>query len=225
VGLTISIEGTARTPAGAYPVSSLTAKILCTKHNTQLSDLDSAAAYAFRKMREFQTDMDASAVRPQSESATLDGSALERWILKLTLGLLAAQQLRNSALNRPILSVRQGYELRLLKVLFFSELWPCGWGMYLDAAQGQNFAAPTTADGSTAEIGVEPQTNPEDGTLWGLRMWFRSFGWLLTLGSQITWERRCTGREDFASGGSGSMLHGHSTFRGLTLLKVMCYWM
>jgi hypothetical protein len=57
VGSSIWIEGTMRTPAAHYPVSALTAKVLCAIHNRQLSDLDTAAAYAFRKMREFQSDL------------------------------------------------------------------------------------------------------------------------------------------------------------------------
>ncbi len=59
---------------------------------------------------------------------------------------------------------------------------PSNWGMYFNAPPRRRFAAPTTADGSTAEFGVEALTNPGDGTLWGLRVWFRSFAWLLAFG-------------------------------------------
>ena len=171
-----------RTPAAHYPVTALTAKVLCAVHNRQLSDLDAAAAYAFRKMREFQSDFDPGAQRTTSKSATANGSALELWILKLAFGMLAAGQFRDRQRNQPIMSVRQGYDLTLLKVLFQREPWPGGWGLNFNASVDQAFAAPTTADGTHGELAAEPITSIADGTLWGLRVWFRSFGWLLSFG-------------------------------------------
>ncbi len=172
-----------RTPAAHYPVSALTAKVLCAAHNRQLSELDTAAAHAFRKMREFQADFDRGAQRATSASATVDGSALERWMLKLTFGMLAARQLRNPQRNQPIVSVRPGYDLTLLRVLFLGEAWPENWGIYFNASVGQHFAAPTKPDGSHSEFAIEPFIFDADGSLWGLRVWFRSFGWLLSLGT------------------------------------------
>jgi hypothetical protein len=103
-------------------------------------------------------------------------------MLKLASGMLAAGQLYDSQRARPITAVRRGYDRTLLEVLFLRTAWPLHWGMYFDATPGQQFHAPTTSDGSTAELALEPVTNLADGTLWALRVWFRSFGWLLTFG-------------------------------------------
>ncbi len=124
VGGKVWIEGAARTPAAAYGVDALAAKVLCRHHNNQLSSLDAVAADAFRIMREFQTAFDAGATRTESQSATVNGYALERWMLKLALGMLAARQLRDPQRDQPTASVRQGYELALLRVLFLGGAWP-----------------------------------------------------------------------------------------------------
>jgi hypothetical protein len=182
VGSSIWIEGTMRTPAAYYPQSALTARVLCAVHNNQLSDLDTAAADAFRMMRTYQADFDPGAQQRVSKSATVDGSALELWMLKLAFGMLAARQFRDRQRNQAITSVRQGYGLTLLKVLFLREPWPDGWGLYFNAAVDQSFSAPTRADGSHGELATQPTTSDTDGSLWGLYVWFRSFGWLLSFG-------------------------------------------
>jgi hypothetical protein len=182
VGDTIWMEGSTVTPAGSYRPSALTAKILCGAHNSQLSPLDHEAVNAFRKLRELQTKLDRGAAPSLSGTDSINGSSLELWLLKLALGMLAVRQMRRVDLNEPIPTTRRGYERRLLNILFHGEAWPERWGMYVDTVPGRPFAAPVTADGSTAEVGVETLMNPTDASLMGSRTWFRSFGLLLAFG-------------------------------------------
>lgn len=72
-------------------LSSLTAKILCVKHNNDLSDVDIAGAHAFDVLREMTM---LSNVREKMKprlwrvvNYTIDGSLLERWFLKTLINI------------------------------------------------------------------------------------------------------------------------------------------
>lgn len=73
-------------------IESLTAKILCQDHNSQLSPLDSAAGAAFHVLRQ-QTKLanDRAKLPPKSlvkvERFSIDARLLERWFLKTLLNL------------------------------------------------------------------------------------------------------------------------------------------
>lgn len=72
-------------------LSSLTAKILCRKHNSDLSGLDSTAAKAFEAMREMMRLSNVrSGLKPriwQVQRYQVDGPKLERWFLKTLINL------------------------------------------------------------------------------------------------------------------------------------------
>jgi len=61
----------------------LTARILCTKHNSQLSSLDSAAARLSHAIRDLPTST-------EEEHLTVNGWQFERWCLKVLLNLCAS---------------------------------------------------------------------------------------------------------------------------------------
>jgi hypothetical protein len=178
----IYIEGLGRTPDGGYSSTSLTAKVLCRSHNSELHRLDTEAGQAFRLLRDLQTSLDVGSPPAPLRTERVDGLLFERWFLKLALGLIASGQIGMRDQNVKIAAVRPGYELTLLKIAFGQQDWPAKWGLYLDSVDGQSFCAPTTKDDSTAEFGAEPLTNAADNTLWGLRVWIRSFPFLLAFG-------------------------------------------
>lgn len=84
-------------------INSLTANILCRKHNSDLSELDAAAGNVWRALREvfdLQEDLRiAEAVtktRPKIERRRyrLDGTRLERWCFKTTINMVASGNVR-----------------------------------------------------------------------------------------------------------------------------------
>jgi hypothetical protein len=72
-------------------LSGLTAKILCAKHNNDLSELDSASAKAFGAMREMMRLSNVRAkLLPRNwtvQRYQVDGPRLERWFLKTLINL------------------------------------------------------------------------------------------------------------------------------------------
>ena len=71
-------------------VSSLSSKMLCSRHNNQLSDLDAEAIKAFRGIREISEMAYGIKPVPTQKTSTLeiDGLLLERWFLKTTTNIL-----------------------------------------------------------------------------------------------------------------------------------------
>jgi hypothetical protein len=72
-------------------LQSFTTKILCTKHNSDLSDLDDIGADAFKDLREM-TRLSNVRSKPKHQIWTvkryrIDGPGLERWFLKTSINL------------------------------------------------------------------------------------------------------------------------------------------
>lgn len=156
-------------PDGRYGISSLTAKILCTKHNSQLSPLDTEAAKLYEAIDAFETSA-ASQSAPTAAEVTLDGALLERWFLKVAFGVCKGGVATGQ--GSKITALRN--EDALLRVLYGLEIPPTGWGLYATLPSSE-FAAP-------ANFGLEPRTNPETGEVMQLVVWVRAFEFRLCLG-------------------------------------------
>jgi hypothetical protein len=176
------VSGFRRTPDGSYSYKALSAKILCREHNHVLSPLDKVAAEAFRILREMQTSLDDGMPPAQARAEIVDGRLLERWFLKVALGMIAAGQMGAVKGTVEVKSVRGDYQDRLIGVLFGRPVWPPWWGLYLDAIVGHSMSAARFKDDSHSELGLESLTHPDDHSLWGLRAWIRSFRFMLALG-------------------------------------------
>lgn len=74
-------------------LSSMTSKILCKKHNSDLSPVDTVGAQAFNAFRESaQLNNIRGKLKPRRwrvQKYTIDGRLLERWFLKTTINLLS----------------------------------------------------------------------------------------------------------------------------------------
>ena len=86
----ILIQGTPWTGDRAVLVgqSSLTANILCSRHNSMLSILDAEAARFLKAIKTAQLDLKAG--MPKSRTHTFDGARLERWFLKVCFMMWAS---------------------------------------------------------------------------------------------------------------------------------------
>jgi hypothetical protein len=109
-GLPWQEEGTLKVFGNAALVSN----ILCSKHNSSLSPLDTVAGSLFRAV-------DAADKCPSTLPAvsTFDGLSVERWFLKVICGLSAG------------VGFNGGIVPDLWKQILRGQLWPEGWGLYV----------------------------------------------------------------------------------------------
>lgn len=102
----------------------------------------------FRILRDYQADLRATTDPHGNEFALFQGDLLERWMLKLFWGGVAAGTLGRSA--SPVRSLRSTVDLRwMAEVLFRGEPLPDGWGLYMGGRQNAPFSG-------EAEVAIEP---------------------------------------------------------------------
>jgi len=151
----------------------LAANILCSRHNSALSPLDAAAADAFRILRHFQDDQRLDADPHGHEVAITAGADLERWLLKLLWGGMAASAFSTD--GQPLSGLRGSADQeKLLDYLFRDGSLPSGWGFYMAGHPDQPFSA-------EGPVAVRPMSN--DGELWGGGVEFGAIGLRFALGT------------------------------------------
>src|SRR5580692_4183711 len=75
-------------------VEALTSHILCKRHNSCLSPLDSDAQRCLGALRTFDADLQDGRT-PISDEVTINGTNLERWMLKVLIGMNHAKILES----------------------------------------------------------------------------------------------------------------------------------
>jgi hypothetical protein len=130
------------------------APILCQRHSDALSRLDAAAAAVFQTLDHYQTDLCTQPDRHGSEFDLFSGEVLERWLLKLLWGGVAANAFTRS--GQPVGSLRaSASQTMLAEYLFRTGQLPSGWGFNVVAHQvGVN----ATAD-ADVEVGKSWKSN------------------------------------------------------------------
>lgn len=123
-----------------------TAKCLCTKHNSSLSPLDSAARYYFASLKSY-LEHDSG-----SRHALLSGRDLERWLLKTAK---AAAVSRNLARRGERLSGSFARDELILDMLDDPRHWPDGAGLYCTMKTGD-------LTENSARFQLRPLTNEHD---------------------------------------------------------------
>jgi hypothetical protein len=116
-------------------LGSLQSKILCEKHNSGLSFLDSAAGSFFRTI-----DAIDKAPSNIASNTQYDGLLLERWLLKVLCGLVKSS------------GIGGGLKPNFLDLLTGS-VWPVHWGLYVPI--------PSSEQHLNKEFFVQTHTNPE----------------------------------------------------------------
>jgi hypothetical protein len=94
------------------PTKRLVSKILCDRHNTALSRLDTAYGSFTDMIRKYDKG------QPVSATNTFSGGALELWFLKCLLGLSKSNNIHSSL--KP----------ECVDILFERQAWPPEWGLY-----------------------------------------------------------------------------------------------
>jgi hypothetical protein len=117
----------ARGESKVVAARSLNAHVLCRRHNSALSGLDQDAGRFFTTLRRFDPGLRKAVPDPTDEFVLFAGEDLERWCLKVLVGLLAAgwatvggQPVRAAETKRP-----------LLDMLFGVAPWPQDAGLSL----------------------------------------------------------------------------------------------
>jgi len=86
----VAIDGVFWLPPGEQKIvgiNSLTAKILCVRHNSALSPLDMEAGQFLRIVKHIHASLDTKSLSRKRLISIISGEALEQWILKVACGL------------------------------------------------------------------------------------------------------------------------------------------
>lgn len=97
-------------------VKGLQSNILCTHHNSKLSDLDQEAKKFVERL--ISSNRPGEALDNLTEEEDFDGEKIERWLLKTLFSLSASKGLNCAPLTK-----------RHKEILLGAD-WPDGWGMY-----------------------------------------------------------------------------------------------
>ena len=160
-----SISGVPWLEAGEVKIiPPIEAKCLCTKHNSALSPLDSAAHHFFASLMAYLKH-DAG-----SRHAIISGHDLERWLLKTAKAAAAS---RNLARGRERLSGAFSRDAVLLDMLDDPRHWPEGAGLYCTMNIGD-------VTENTPRFQFQPLTN-EHGEIEALAINIMGFRFVLLL--------------------------------------------
>jgi hypothetical protein len=145
----------------------LVAKVLCEKHNSELSPLDTVAGDLLGAIG--RIDEEFRSKRPASLNFQFDGTHIERWVLKTVLGLVSSQQIEQSAGGAFTLKEKC---LELLCVPHAK--WPSGWGLYM--------ALPAKPVYHSSSFELVPKHNSETGEILALGIKFNGIEMTFAMG-------------------------------------------
>jgi hypothetical protein len=112
--------------------ASLTAKILCKRHNEALSPLDAEAAIFFSVLRKALIDLGRKTLSKKAIFHLVGGDALELWMLKVACGLFFAIGAKD---NRRIAETHT-IDLTKIRRAFFDLNWETRGGLYFKGNVG-----------------------------------------------------------------------------------------
>lgn len=177
-------------------LSGLVRKILCKKHNSALSDLDSAALHAFNV---FRKSIDLNHVREKIKRPpvwhvmrfVIDGPRLERWFLKTLINVSSGEKWAIG-----LGSHRKGTPSKeLVEIAFGSLRFKDGGGLYITGRAGEQID-------SMDRVNVQPLTEGENVAAG--RFNFRGYRFFLNLTPK-----------EFKMDGNSQLMHQQTAFRCL----------
>jgi hypothetical protein len=130
---TVFIAGTPWVPPGttrAVGISSLTAKILCGRHNSALSVLDQSATKLFQSLQTIMDDINLRSLSRRDRYYFFSGEELELWMLKVLCGTFYS---KNAASQRISLFADHSLDSEVVRGAFEAGRWPQRCGLYLNA--------------------------------------------------------------------------------------------
>ncbi len=145
--------------------NSLTVNVLCTKHNSYLSDFDSEAIKLFSTIEKFDKDIDVPDGTYKYQE--IDGRKLERWILKASYALAESGSFQKDNQKMSV-NIKEVF----LEVLFQGQPFPKLCGLYFISKLGDKVHVEKS-------ISIRPITNGEK--LIAVEILFRQLGFMLCL--------------------------------------------
>jgi len=136
-------------------VKSATANVLCDRHNSAFSPLDTEAARFFRTHRDIGADLNRKSLSRKSRAYLFSGATLELWLLKVACGAFFSG---SAARDRTRLSDHE-FNIYAAIAAMYQGHWMPNAGLYVKAVGQQIHAsdrvsfAPLTADGEKRVCG------------------------------------------------------------------------
>jgi len=152
---------------GRYGLGALTANILCTKHNIELSKFDATALSLFRTIKSFDADFNTET--PKKEKVIVNGKYLEKWMLKTAVGLIVSESTSTNGIPDSLM-MKEVY----IDLLFNDDKWPESWGLYLQVNLG---------DTIHKYDALEVQFMTANNELKAARFYIENFQFVLLLGN------------------------------------------
>jgi hypothetical protein len=168
IGFIIRVNGVPWVPTAEgkrVARSKLTSRVLCDRHNSALSCLDSQGVAFFRAIKQYSD----SAYDGRERVSAFNGRDIERWMLKTLYGLLASKSLQ----AKPGVRIDAEIDQRCVNLLFDKGTFVPGRGLFVRTDIGRIVARKRI-------IGVQAVTNNAKGTLNGICFNIMGFDFLLT---------------------------------------------
>jgi hypothetical protein len=127
----ISVSGMSWVPSGqtkAVGISSLTAKVLCDRHNNALSPIDSEFGRFISTIGSFDTGFNGH--NSKNEVVVFCGEDIERWMLKTICAMVSSKMIAKDGKITDI-KLREIW----LDILYDKKPLPEGWGLYIDMSK------------------------------------------------------------------------------------------
>lgn len=135
----------------------LVSNVLCSQHNSNLSPLDDSIGQLVEAISAIDAEFvkaDAKALRFQ-----VDGSAVERWIVKTVLGLVNSGQIKQQS------GIPFNTQPKCLELLCVPHArWPTGWGLYVSTPAAKMY--------HSSSFELLPTHDPDTGKLLTLDLKF-----------------------------------------------------
>jgi hypothetical protein len=136
LGQRVAVDGVPWLNAGEQrilPINNLAANILCTRHNSILSPLDTEAGAFFGAIQRVQIDAQRRSLSYKTRHDLFSGQTIEHWMLKVAAGLFFS---RNAAVSGNSIAGEYQFEVELLLGALTMNQWLPGAGMYIRARLG-----------------------------------------------------------------------------------------
>ncbi len=147
--------------------SNLVSNILCTTHNSALSDLDSSIGDFVSYISEIDNNLQLH--HPVGKSYNVNGREIEQWILKTTIGLVESENIKQQN------GVRYNYKNKCIDLLCEpNKRWSNGWGLYVSIPESQIH--------HSKSFELVPKSNQETGEILAVGVKFNGFEMHLCLG-------------------------------------------
>ena len=144
-------------------IESFKARILCKKHNNNLSGLDDTAGKLFDLFIQYQD-------KNLNGWHLLSGEDIEKWMLKLLIGLVASNNVYNSEKT----DVNDAPLENWVNILYGSKDMPDGWGLYL-------FELPKNTEPQKEPIRISVSSHEPNSEAWVMGVGLMGFNFLLNM--------------------------------------------